>query len=177
VGVYLVLLLSVENPALTLGSPGGLRAGSKSKSSAQAQEATAAAVEIRQLIGKYATSVDKADPELASQVWLDSSNVTFIHPQGHEHGFGQIKQNVYKHLMGETFSERMLTVRDVSVQVYHDAAWAEFYWDFTAKLKKDGSLVTTHGRETQIYWKIEGRWRLVHVHYSGIPVTESSGGF
>jgi hypothetical protein len=56
--------------------------------------------------------------------------------------------------------------------VYRGAAGAEFYWDFVAKFRKDGSLITTHGRETQVYWKMRGRWPLVHVHYSGIPVTE-----
>jgi Xaa-Pro aminopeptidase len=126
---------------------------------------------IRSLIEKYAKSVDGADTALAAEVWLDSPDVSFIHPLGHEHGFEQIKQNVYMRLMGETFSERKLTVHDVSVHVYGDAAWAEFYWDFAAKFRKDGSPLTTHGRETQLYQKVQGRWRVVHVHYSGMPVT------
>jgi ketosteroid isomerase-like protein len=124
------------------------------------------------LIEKYAKSVDAADTTLAAEVWLDSADVSFIHPLGHEHGFEQIKQNVYTRLMGENFSERHLSVHDVSIHVYGDAARAEFYWDFTAKFKKDGSPITTHGRETQLYQKIQGRWRLAHVHYSGMPVTE-----
>jgi ketosteroid isomerase-like protein len=176
-GSFCVLILITQHSAISFGAPGGQQAGSKIQASAKARVATAEAEEIRRLIGKYATSVDQADTELASQVWLDSPDVTFIHPVGHEHGFEQIKQNVYKRLMGDTFSERQLTVHDVSVHVYRDAAWAEFYWDFVAKYRKDGSLVTTHGRETQIYWKIEGRWRLVHVHYSGMPVTEKAKGF
>jgi ketosteroid isomerase-like protein len=133
--------------------------------------------EIRRNIAKYAKSIDDADPTVASQVWSDSPDVSFIHPLGHEHGLAQIEQNVYKHLMGETFSERKLTPRDISVHVYGDAAWAEFYWDFAAKFRKDGSPITTHGRETQIYHKEKGAWRLVHVHYSGMPVTEERQGF
>ena len=35
-----------------------------------------------------------------------------------------------------------------------------------ATMRKDGSAVTTHGVETQIYRKQAGKWRLVHVHYS-----------
>ena len=129
------------------------------------------------LIEKYAKSVDDADTTLAAQVWLNSPDVSFIHPLGHEHGFEQIKQNVYMRLMGDTFSERKLSVHDVSVHVYGDAAWAEFYWDFAAKFRKDGSSLTTHGRETQLYCKEQGRWRLVHVHYSGMPVTAERQGF
>jgi len=126
---------------------------------------------IGSLIEKYAKSVDDADTTLAAQVWLNSPDVSFIHPLGHEHGFEQIKQNVYMRLMGDTFSERKLSVRDVSVHVYGDAAWAEFYWDFAGQFRKDGSPLATHGRETQLYRKEQDRWRLVHVHYSGMPVS------
>jgi ketosteroid isomerase-like protein len=133
--------------------------------------------QIRSTIAKYAESIDGADTNLASQIWSDSLEVSFIHPLGHEHGLAQIEQNVYKRLMGETFSERKLTPRDISVHVYGDAAWAEFYWDFAAKFRKDGSPITTHGRETQIYRKQQGAWRLVHVHYSGMPVAEERQGF
>ena len=132
--------------------------------------------EIRQLVAKYARSVDEADITLAAQVWLDSPDVSFIHPLGHEHGFDQIKQNVYTHLMGETFSERKLSPRDVAVHVYGNSAWVEFYWDFVAKFRKDGSPITTHGRETQVYWKTPGGWRLV-LHYSGMPVAQERQGF
>ena len=132
---------------------------------------------IRDLIEKYAKSVDAADTALAAEVWLDSPDVSFIHPLGHEHGFEQIKQNVYTRLMGGMFSERKLSAHDVSIHVLGDAAWAEFYWDFAAKVRKDGSPLTTHGRETQLYEKVQGRWRLVHVHYSGMPVTVERQGF
>ncbi len=86
------------------------------------------------------------------------------------------KQNVYTHLMGEIFSERKLRPRDVAVHVYGNSAWVEFYWDFVAKFRKDGSPITTHGRETQVYWKTPGGWRLV-LHYSGMPVAQERQGF
>jgi ketosteroid isomerase-like protein len=79
--------------------------------------------------------------------------------------------------MGQMFSERKLTVKDLAIHSYGQSAWAEFYWDFSAKLRKDGSSVATHGRETQVYRKIDGAWRLVHVHYSGMPVTGERQGF
>ena len=127
--------------------------------------------EIEQLVVKYARSIDEADTALAAQIWLDSPEVSFVHPKGHEHGFQQVKQNVYENLMGEIFSERKLSPRDISVHVYGNSAWVEFNWDFVAKFRKDGSAITTHGRETQVYWKTPDGWRLVHVHYSGMPVT------
>jgi ketosteroid isomerase-like protein len=125
---------------------------------------------IRSLIAEYAHAVDTADVELVKQIWSSSPDVSFIHPMGHEHGIDQISQNVFRHLMGETFSERKLSVKGVSIHVYGDSAWSEFYWDFAAKLRKGGSPVATKGRETQVYHKEQGQWRLVHVHYSAMPL-------
>jgi len=150
---------------------------SETRGNVSSAETPADGAAIRSLIEKYAKSIDGADTALAAEVWLNSPDVSFIHPLGHEHGFEQIKQNVYTHLMGDTFSERKLSVHDVSVHVYGDAAWAEFYWDFAAKFRKDGAPLATRGRETQLYRKAQGRWRLVHVHYSGMPVTGEHQGF
>ena len=143
----------------------------------QPRDDTADRQQIRDLIAKYTQSIDTADVNLAAGVWLDSPDVSFIHPLGHEHGFAEIKKNVYQHLMGDTFSERKLTAHEISVHVYGDSAVAEFYWDFAAKLKKDGSPLTTHGRETQMYHRENGAWRLIHVHYSGMPAAIQREGF
>jgi ketosteroid isomerase-like protein len=153
------------------------RAESKTAVNSLARDTSAEGGEIEWMIAKYAKSIDDADTTLASQIWSDSPEVSFIHPLGHEHGLEQIKQNVYGHLMGETFSERKLSVHDIFTHVYGDTAWAEFYWDFAAKFRKDGSPITTHGRETQVYRKEKGSWRLVHVHYSGMPIKEERQGF
>jgi ketosteroid isomerase-like protein len=132
---------------------------------------------IQHLIADYAVAVDTADVKRVAQIWSDSPEVSFIHPLGHEHGLDQIEQNVFRHLMGDTFSERTLTIKDVSIHTYGDTAWAEFYWDFKARLRKDGTALATKGRETQIYHREQGKWRLVHVHYSGMPATEERSGF
>lgn len=131
----------------------------------KADDAKAAKDAIRQQIAKYTAALDAADIDLASQVWRTSAEVSFIYPAGHAHGWEEVKE-IYK-FFGSSFSERKLTVRDVSVRVNGETAWAEFYWHFVAKQSKDGSAVQTDGRETQIYEKAGNRWQLVHVHYSG----------
>ena len=79
-------------------------------------------------------------------------------------------------MFAETFVKRDLKTSDERISVYGDAAWAEFYWVFDTTLKDDTPL-QTKGRETQI-WKKEGaEWRLIHVHYSGPPVTAPGQGF
>jgi ketosteroid isomerase-like protein len=128
--------------------------------------------EIKALIAKYAAvvNVEPVDINLASQVWETSPDVSFIYPLSEEHGWEAIKTNFYQKTMGAMLTDRTLTTRDVRVHVYGDAAWAEFDWHFTAKLRSSGAPVETNGRETQVYRKIDpGRWVLVHVHYSAIP--------
>lgn len=136
----------------------------------------AARAQLRRLIARYAESIDQASAALAARVWWDSSQVSFINPVGWEHGFAQIKKVVYENLMGRNFARRKLTVHGVAIHVHGDSAWAEFDWDFHAVLRRTGLAVTTHGRETQIYWKIHGDWRLVHVHYSSLPVSSKTLG-
>jgi len=130
--------------------------------------------EIKQLISMYAKAADEADPTLASRIWCDSSEDSLINPVGRWRGIEQI-MGFYRHDMGEMYSERDLEISEVSVQVYSDAAWAEFNWNFSAKLRKDGSSVSFRGLETQIYRKNHDRWCLVHVHYSALPAEKKAG--
>ncbi len=132
---------------------------------------------IKDLITMYATSIDRADTKLAGQLFSNAPEVTFIHPLGEERGRDQIEADVYRNLMGGTFLERKLTPKDIAVHVYGDAAWSEFNWDFVAKVRKDGNSFHSQGRETQIYHRENGQWRIVHVHYSGMPVTGNLKGF
>jgi ketosteroid isomerase-like protein len=120
---------------------------------------------IRQQIAKYAQALETADLGIASQVWENSADISFISPAVHSHGWEEMK-GVYA-FFGSAYSERKLTVRDVKVQVLGDAAWAEFYWHFEGKQSSDGAVMQSDGRETQVYRKNGGRWALVHVHYSG----------
>ena len=143
--------------------------GSDAADSSASRDPGADKKEITAQIARYAKSVDDLDLPLAAQVWWDSPEVSFIHPLGHEHGFDEIKEDIYTKIMGGLFSERHLSPHDIVIHIYGDSAVAEFNWDFQATMKKDGSPVTTHGRETQVYERKLGAWRLVHVHYSPMP--------
>lgn len=132
---------------------------------------------IRSLLATYVESVNAADTLLASTIWADSPDVSFIHPRGHERGWDAVKTQFYEGTMGQFFQDRKLVTKDLAIHCYGETAWAEFYWDFTAKMRADGRPIETHGRETQIYRRLNGEWRLVHVHYSGMPVTAEREGF
>lgn len=121
---------------------------------------------IHQLIQRYAQAVETVDLSLLSRIWSHSIDVSFIYPLGEERGFNAIEQHVFRDVMGGMFSTRSLHTHNVTVHVNGKAAWSEFHWTFQATMRKDGSAVTTHGVETQIYRKEAGTWHLIHVHYS-----------
>ena len=79
--------------------------------------------------------------------------------------------------MRDMFTYRQLKIHDLEVHLYDNTALVEFYWDFNAILRSDGGSLRTQGRETQIYCRIGDRWLLVHVHYSGMPVSGEREGF
>ena len=132
---------------------------------------------IEQLLETYVESVNKADVTLAATIWQTDSKAMFIHPRGTERGWHEASANFYGKTMGETFTKRDLRLKDVSIDIYGDTALAVFFWDFHATVREDGSPLETHGRETQVLRKLGGQWRIVHVHYSNMPVTGELEGF
>jgi len=131
-------------------------------------DAPATIQELQNVIDDYAKSVNSLDLTLARKVWSTAPEVTFIHPGGTERGLQQVLHNFYGNTMG-TFSKRQLLPDKIVIHVYEDTAWSEFTWTFHATVKANGQSITTKGRETQVYHKENGVWRIVHVHYSGMP--------
>jgi len=118
-------------------------------------------------MGVYANSVSEADAKLGSQVWCGSEDESVTNPAGHWEGLQQI--NAFYALLNDSYSERKLTFDTVSIHSYGDFAWTEFTGDFVAKQRKDGTPVSFHAAETQIYRRSQGKWCLLHVHYATFP--------
>lgn len=132
---------------------------------------------IKKVIDQYADSITNYDLKEAERIWQTDDRTAFIHPRGNEYGWKAIRDHFYGTTMHEHFSKRHLYVRDISIQVYGDSAVAVFYWDFPAVFRTDGTEVTTHGRETQVYERTKDGWKIVHVHYSQMPITGEKQGF
>jgi len=133
--------------------------------------------EIEHLVSQYARSVDEADTDLAATIWSTTDDVSFIHPRGYERGWDQVKEQFYEETMRDRFSHRRLQIHDLVVQCYENMAIAVFHWTFDAIFWSDGTPHQSRGRETQVYRNTGDRWLLVHVHYSGMPVTGEREGF
>lgn len=128
------------------------------------------------IIEAYAQSINTLDTALARSLWADHPTVSFIHPRGHEVGLDNIIQAFYIDTMGR-FSQRDLQPKDIQITTHGDTAIATFYWDFYATFAADGTRHVTHGRETQAMVREGDAWKLVHVHYSGMPVIGAREGF
>jgi hypothetical protein len=124
---------------------------------------------FKSLVTQYVESIDKADTALGAKLWSHVDEISFINPRGHEHGWEGIK-NIYS-MFRDNFSERKLSFYKLNTSIYNDFAWLEFYWIFDAVRIPDNTKTQTRGRETQIWRKINTEWRLIHIHYSGMPVT------
>jgi ketosteroid isomerase-like protein len=126
--------------------------------------------QIRTVLAEYRQSVDTLDPALISEVWSGDLPVSFIHPLGTDDGLDQIKADIFGKVMG-MFSKRDLIFDTTAIHVNGDSAWVEITWTFHAVWKDTGEQLTTQGRESQVLVREKGAWRLVHVHYSGLPTT------
>ncbi len=134
----------------------------------------AAVGQIKELLRKYEVSIDNIDLNLANQVWSHTPEVIFIDPRGTERGLRAIEKTFYEETMGNTFFQRQLLIESPAIHVYGDAAWGEFTWTFHATTRNGGKQMTTQGRESQVYHKENGTWRVVCDHYSGLPVPAHS---
>lgn len=133
--------------------------------------------EIQKILERYTASINNLDLELASQIWSQTADTSFIHPRGHQKGWEDIKRAFYLGAMAN-FSKRDLRLKDISIRILSkEVAWADFYWDFHAVFAEDGSAMTTKGRETQIFRKEKEGWKIVHVHYSGPATQREREGF
>lgn len=147
------------------------RIPSEAPAGSEDTEETDAAV-VTALVEKYIQSINDADTALAGEVWLKSDRVLFIYPRGRQRGWAAIAENFYGKAMGAPFSQRKLAARDIAVNLFGDTAVVEFNWTFDATRRKDEVGVQQNGRETQVYRRGGGEpWKLVHIHYSGTPIT------
>lgn len=71
-------------------------------------------------------------------------------------------------MFGSSFTKRNLKSYDETIRLYGNMAVLEFYWIFDATFSGGNSeQIQTKGRE----------WRIVHIHYSGMPETGEREGF
>ena len=102
----------------------------------------------------------------ASKVF-EADAIVVVTPLGRYEGWDAVRQEVYVNFLQKTFVQRDLQASNVRIHVNGDAAWATFDWNFTGKMT-NGQPLSTKGRESHVYEKTPGGWRITHLHYSGL---------
>ena len=128
--------------------------------------------QVQQVLDKYLQSVNAADLTLASTVWSQSPDIVVVTPLGRFEGWDSVQRDLYVNFLQKGFLERDLRPSNVRIHVNGDSAWATFDWSFTARLA-NGQPFTSKGRESHVYEKTAGGWRITHLHYSGLPPPSS----
>jgi len=125
--------------------------------------------QILDSVDRYVYSVNALDFAAVRNLWVDSPDISFIHPKGYEIGMEAIISRFYLETMGQ-FVKRELKPKEIAVTLYTNCAVAAFCWDFHAVRADDGRAVETHGTESQIYiFSSDNAWKLAHIHYSLLP--------
>ncbi|MDA5635009.1 MULTISPECIES: YybH family protein [Rhizobium/Agrobacterium group] len=130
---------------------------------------------VLDIVRKYTRSVNEGDvrPEIIDELWEHSPDVSNINIRGHQKGFEEIKSGFYAPLF-DVLTDRNLRMvtdeREPAIYIFDNTAIVEFYWKIDAKLKEGGKPISGAGRETHVLRKTDNRWKLVHLHYSGMPV-------
>ncbi len=124
--------------------------------------------DVQQVLENYLESVKTADPTLASQVWLQSPDISAVTPFGRFKGWESVRDGLYVNFLQKVFAERSLRPDNVAITVSGNTAWSVFDWTFTAKLT-DGRPFSSRGWESHVYQKTDGRWVIAHLHYSAPP--------
>lgn len=121
---------------------------------------------VEQLVDRYLTSINTCDTTVVSEIWSHDGDASFVAPSGYYPSYEAIRDSLVVGLFGKNFTQRNLRKLNLKLRLFDNSAWGEFSWKFDA-IRLDGSEHHTRGMETQIYKKdSNGKWRLVHVHYS-----------
>jgi ketosteroid isomerase-like protein len=123
---------------------------------------------VRAVFDSDIKSVNGADLTLGSEIWQQSPDVIAITPFGRFQGWDRVREELYIKFLQQSLTERDLRPGNVSIHTMGDSAWLEFDWAFKGKMAT-GQPIESKGWESHVYQRTDGRWRIVHLHYSVPP--------
>ncbi|HEY0379955.1 MAG TPA: nuclear transport factor 2 family protein [Pyrinomonadaceae bacterium] len=122
---------------------------------------------VRDALLKSATSFEKNDLALASQVWANDEALT-VFEQGHaNYGWADYRDN---HLVPEMaeIKNTKYQLTDIKVHLAGKTAWATFKYTISGDVTENSKArhVDGGGLGTAVLENREGRWQILHWHSS-----------
>ncbi len=121
---------------------------------------------IRSLIESIAAKAQSGDLDALDDVYAEGPGVHIIEGAGVNHGWADYRDHHLKPELEsfENFSYRYHSVEPV---VRGDVSWASFQYELSVDTER--GHMEMEGRGTAVLERIEGSWRVVHLHTSGRP--------
>jgi uncharacterized protein (TIGR02246 family) len=155
---------SLAPALLMIGALGIALAGCGSRASAGAA--------VRDLVDREVKAINAKDLKALSDIWAQDDAILMfdVPPPGRFQGWDRIGRQ-WKDFF-ERFSDLQLAVDSLQVEVEGDLAYATYDWALAGTMGE--YALQDRGQATAIYRKREGRWRLVHAHYSPAPPADTA---
>ncbi|MFI3263042.1 MAG: nuclear transport factor 2 family protein [Rikenellaceae bacterium] len=123
---------------------------------------------VRERMDDYLNVVSNLDMTLARELWAEGDNISIIAPRNQFFGFDGITKDFLLKAFSSFKSRKLSSLSEV-INVYGNSANVQLYWQFDTVDAK-GVAHQGRGRESLIFEKLNGVWKLVHVHYSPMPL-------
>jgi ketosteroid isomerase-like protein len=120
-----------------------------------------AQAEIREAVMSIKRDIESANTEGLRGVHLDSEKFTKFGPRT----FGRqdvSSTNESETVFFKSIADANYRVRDLKIDVFDDVGIATYYPE--VKFKRDGKDVMVSGRQTLVFLRTGGGWKLVHEH-------------
>ena len=130
-------------------------------------DARADADAIKNLVGRETAAINGKDLHALSEIWSQDKTILLfdVPPPGRFQGWDQIGR-LWKDFF-DRVSDIHLAVEAVQADAEGSLGYATYDWSITGRL--GDYPLQDRGQATAIYRKEDGKWRLVHAHYSPVP--------
>lgn len=122
---------------------------------------------LRGRMDDYLAMVSNIDEDIANGLWATTGDISIITPRSQFFGLESIMNDFLRKTFSSFKSRKLSSLSEV-INIYGDSANIQLYWNFDT-VDANGVARQGRGRESLIFSKIDGVWRLVHVHYSPAP--------
>jgi|SRR5882672_7240067 len=122
---------------------------------------------VREALLKSATSFEKNDLAMATQVWANDESLTIFESGHANYGWPDYRDHHLVPEMGEMKNTKY-AFSDVRVHLAGKTAWATLKYTISADVPDNGKMrhVDGGGLGTAVLEQRDGQWRIVHWHSS-----------
>ena len=125
--------------------------------------------QIIAMIDRYRHAVHTQEADDFYPLWNPQAQCTLISPGDYYTGVDSIYSDFLIGGIRKAYSRIDLITENVDVRIVNDGcAIAIFAYSTDCDRRDTGEKFGIAGLETQVYNKVDGEWKLTHVHYSGV---------